>query len=118
VIDNLDLGLVGRGDLDQYVLGVECDLAVVAVDDRGQRKDGTVCIVDDGVDGRVPDDVQVTAQVLVFLLNVSRACVAGLRDNYVPRRTPSAAWHSSSWSGSEERTQSAPARELRMRRDP
>jgi hypothetical protein len=35
VVDNLDLGLVCGSDLNQHVLGVERDLAVVAVDDRG-----------------------------------------------------------------------------------
>jgi hypothetical protein len=30
---------------------------VVAVDDRRQRHDGSVCVVDDGVERGVPDDV-------------------------------------------------------------
>jgi hypothetical protein len=33
VVDDLDLGLVCGGDLDEDILRVERDLAVVAVDD-------------------------------------------------------------------------------------
>jgi hypothetical protein len=51
VVDDLDLGLVGGGDLNEDVLCVECDLAVVAVDDGRQREDGPIRVVDDGVYG-------------------------------------------------------------------
>jgi len=34
MVDNLDLGLVRRSDFDEDVLRVECDLAMIAVDDR------------------------------------------------------------------------------------
>ena len=71
MVDNLDLCLIQRGDLNQDVLRVEGDLAVVSVDYGRQRENSTVRIVDYGVDRRVPDDVQVAAEVLVFLLRVS-----------------------------------------------
>jgi hypothetical protein len=51
VVDDFDLGLVRRSDLDEDVLCVQCDFAVVAVDDRWQGEDGTVRVVDYGVDG-------------------------------------------------------------------
>ena len=68
VVHNLDLCLVRCCDLNEHVLRIQCDLAVVSVDDRRQRQNGAVCVVNDGVDGRIPDDVQVAAKVLVLLL--------------------------------------------------
>lgn len=70
VADNVELGLIGGGDLDEDVLGVEGDLGVVAVDDGRQRADGLVGVEDDGVDGLVADDVQVAAEVLVGLVEL------------------------------------------------
>ena len=70
VADNVELGLVGGGDLDEDVLGVERDLGVVAVDDGRQGADGLVGVEDDGVDGLVADDVQVAAEVLVGLVEL------------------------------------------------
>lgn len=40
---------------------------MVSVDDRRQRADSAIRVIDDGVDRRVPDNVQVFTQVLVFL---------------------------------------------------
>lgn len=70
MVDNFDLGLVGGGDFDENVLGVERDLAVVSVDDWRQREDCSVGIVDYGVYWRIADDVEETAEMLVFLLDV------------------------------------------------
>lgn len=66
-VHNLELCAVQSGDLDEDVGGVEGDFGVVTVDDRGKRADGSVRIVDNRVDGRVTDDVQVFAQLLVLL---------------------------------------------------
>lgn len=49
--DNFYLGLVCRGNLDEDVLRVKCDLAVVAVDDRRKGKYGSVGVVDNRIDG-------------------------------------------------------------------
>ena len=65
--DNLQLGLVGGGDVDEDVCRVEGDLGVVAVDDGRHRQDCAVGIVDDGVDGFVPDDWQVLLELQIFL---------------------------------------------------
>ena len=73
MIDNLDLGLVGCGDFNEDVLGVERDLAVISVDNWRQREDCSVGIVDYGVYWRVADDMEETAEMLVFLLEVRYA---------------------------------------------
>lgn len=67
-VNNLDLSLVKCSDFDEDVLGVQGNLGVIAVDDRRKRADGSLGVVDHWVDGRVADDVEVLAQVLVFLL--------------------------------------------------
>lgn len=68
-VNNLNLRLVKGSDLDEDVLGVQGDLGVIAVDDRRKRADGSLGVVDHGVNGGVADDVEVLAQVLVFLLH-------------------------------------------------
>jgi len=70
VVDDFDLCLVGRSDLDEYILCVQCNLAVIAVDDGRKGENGTVRIVDYGVYRRVANDVQKASQVLVFLLKI------------------------------------------------
>lgn len=68
-VNNLNLRLVQGGDLDEDVLGVQGDLGVITIDDRGKRADGSLRVVDDWVDGGIADNVEVLAQVLVFLLH-------------------------------------------------
>jgi hypothetical protein len=67
VVDNLNLRFVQRRDLDEHILRFQCDLAVIAVDDGWQREDSPVRVIDDRVDWRVADDVQESAEMLVFL---------------------------------------------------
>lgn len=55
--DNVQLGDVGGGDLDEDVGGVEGDLGVVAVDDGWQRADDSVGVENEGVYGGILDDV-------------------------------------------------------------
>jgi len=67
VVYDFDFCLVESGDFDEDVFGVEGDLAVVTIDDRGKREYCAVGIVDNGVDGRIANDVEITTEVLVFL---------------------------------------------------
>lgn len=67
---NLHLRLVRRRNLNKDILGVEGNLGVVAVDDWWQRADCPVLVEDDGVYGRVPDNVEITSQVLVVLVKL------------------------------------------------
>lgn len=67
-VHNLKLRLVGGCHLDEDVGSVHRDLGVVAVDDRRQRANGAVGVVDNRVDRGVTDDVQIFTQLLVLLL--------------------------------------------------
>lgn len=66
-VHNLQLRLVKTGHFDEDILSVDGNLRMVSVDDRRQRADSAIRVIDDGVDRRVPDNVQVFTQVLVFL---------------------------------------------------
>jgi hypothetical protein len=72
------LGLVGGGDVNEDIGGVKSDLGVVAVDDRGHRQNCAVGIVDDGVDGLVPNDGQVLPELEILLLG-SQSCVCNAK---------------------------------------
>ena len=65
--NDLGLGQVGAGALDQDLRRVQGDLGVLPVDDRGHGEDDILGVVDDGVDGAVTDDGQVLLQVAFFL---------------------------------------------------
>lgn len=69
-VHNLKFRLVSRSHFDEDVGSVHRDLGVVAVDDRRQRANGAVGVVDDRVDRGVADDVQILAQLLVLLLKM------------------------------------------------
>ena len=80
LVDDFDFRLVGGGDVDEDVARGEGDFRVVAVDNRRHGEDGAVFVVDDGVYGRVADDVEVSGQVLVFLVRGHHfPCVHGFR---------------------------------------
>lgn len=64
VCDNVQLRLVRRGNVDEDIPRVERDLAMLGVDNRGHGQYDIVLVVDDRVHGRVPDDGQVTREVL------------------------------------------------------
>ncbi|KAI6751196.1 hypothetical protein HG530_014110 [Fusarium avenaceum] len=66
--DNIKLGHVCGGDLNEDIGSVECDLGVVAVDDGRKGADNAIRVVDGRIDWRVADDVEETAQVLVILV--------------------------------------------------
>lgn len=66
-IHNLKLCPVKGSDLNKDIGGVEGNLRVVAVDDRGQGADSALRVIDHRVHGRVANDVQVLAQLLVLL---------------------------------------------------
>jgi hypothetical protein len=48
--------LIGCGDIDEDISGVQGDLAVFRVDDWGHRKHLVLHIVNDRVDRRIPDN--------------------------------------------------------------
>ncbi len=58
---------VGASALYEHVLRVQGDLALVAIDDGRHGEDGALRVVDDGIDGAVPDDGQVGLQMTVSL---------------------------------------------------
>lgn len=60
---------VSGGDFDQNVLGVESNLGVIRVDDGRKRTDSTLGIENNGVDGRVANDVKELAEMLILLQN-------------------------------------------------
>ena len=70
VEDDVGLGQVGGGALDEDVLGVEGDLGLVAVDDGGQGQDGVFVVEDDGVEGRVLDDGHVRLEMLAIRMGL------------------------------------------------
>ena len=81
VEDDLGLGEVCAGALDEDVLRLEADLGVVAVDDGRHGEDHALRVPDDGVRKGVPDDVEVLLQVAVLreeLHHLRRAHLLGL----------------------------------------
>ena len=70
VEDDVGLGEVGGGALDEDVLGVEGDLGLVPVDDGRQRQDGVFVVEDDGVERRVLDDGHVRLEMLAIRMSL------------------------------------------------
>lgn len=68
LIHDLHLRLIKRSNFDKDILGVQANFRMITVDNGRKRTDGSVGIVDDRVDGRVANDMEILAQVLVFLL--------------------------------------------------
>lgn len=71
-VHNLELRSVKGCDLNENIGGVHANLGVVTVDDRGQGADRPVRVVNHGVDRRVANDMQILAQLLVFLSRIVR----------------------------------------------
>lgn len=67
-VHNLELCAVKSSDLNEDIGGVQGDLGAITVDDRGQRADSALRVIDHWVHGRVANNVQVLAQLLVLLL--------------------------------------------------
>lgn len=68
LIHDFHLRLIKCGNFDKNILGVEANFRMVTVDNGRKGTDGFVGIVDGRVDGRVANDMEVLAQVFVFLL--------------------------------------------------
>ncbi len=64
------LRLVNSSSIDEDVLRVERDLRVVRVDNGWHTQHLSVAIVDDGVDGRITNDVQVPRKMLVTFVEL------------------------------------------------
>lgn len=62
-----ELRLICRRNINEDVLSIQCDLAVVRVDDRWHRKDLIRCVIDDWVHRRVFDYMKIFRQMLVRL---------------------------------------------------
>ncbi len=59
IIHNFSFRLVGGSYIDEDVAGFEADFRVVGVDYWGHGADSSVCVEDDGIDGGVPDNMEV-----------------------------------------------------------
>lgn len=70
MVHKLQLGAVSRSDLNENVLGVKRNLRLIAVDDGRERANGAVSVEDDGVYRRVANNVEIAAEILVFLQNL------------------------------------------------
>lgn len=64
---DIQLCLINSCDLNEDILGIKGNLRVITINDGWQRANGSLRVVDDRVDWRVPDDMEEFAQVLVFL---------------------------------------------------
>ena len=65
--NDVKLGLVRRGDVDEDVPSAQGNLAVFRIDDRWHREDAVLRVVDDRIHRRIADDVQVPRKVLLSL---------------------------------------------------
>lgn len=67
-VHNFELCAVKSSDLNEDVGGVQGDLRAITIDNRGQRADSALRVIDHWVHRRVANNVQVLAQLLVLLL--------------------------------------------------
>jgi len=67
VNDDAELGLIRCGDIDEHILGVQSDFAVLRVDDWWHRKYAVLLVVDDWIYRRISDDVQVSCKMFFGL---------------------------------------------------
>lgn len=67
-VDNdIQLRLVSRSDVDEDVLCVQRDLAVLRVDDGRHGQNSILRVVDDGIYWRITDDMEVTREMFFCL---------------------------------------------------
>lgn len=79
VENNVGLMFVSSGDFDKDILSRELDLGMFRVDDRREGAYNAVGIIDNGVDRRVADNVQVSTKVFIvlrFMFNSSNCVLA------------------------------------------
>ena len=67
VHDDIELGLICSRDIDEDVLCVQRDLAVLRVDNGRHGQNTVLGVVDDGVDRGVSDNVQISSNVFFRL---------------------------------------------------
>lgn len=67
-IDNdVELRLIGSCNINEDVASVESDFGMFRVDDGGHRKNSLLRVVDDWVDWRALDDMQITGKMFLVL---------------------------------------------------
>jgi len=67
VDNNIQLRLVSRSDVDEDVLCVQGDLAMLRVDDGRHGQNSILRVVDDGIYWRITDDMEVTREMFFCL---------------------------------------------------
>lgn len=67
LVDNLQFCPVKSCNLNEDVLCVQCNLRMISIDNRWQRADGSVRVVNHRIHRRVSDDVKVSTKVFIFL---------------------------------------------------
>lgn len=65
VDDDLKFRFVRRSHVDEDVFCVQSNFAVFRVDNRWHRQNAVICVVNDRVDRRIFDDMQVSGEVLL-----------------------------------------------------
>ena len=74
-VDNdSELRLVCGCHIEEDVACIECDFRMLGVDDRRHRKNVIMGVVNNGVDGGVPDDMEIPSEVFLRL----RSSLSGL----------------------------------------
>lgn len=68
-VHDLNFRLVCGSNLHEDIPRIHGNLRVITVDDRWQRADSLLRIIDDRVHGGVTDDMEESTQVFIFLLN-------------------------------------------------
>lgn len=67
LVDNLQFRPITSSNLNEDVLCVQFDLRTITIDDRWQRADRSVRVINHRIHRRVSDDVKVSTKVFVFL---------------------------------------------------
>lgn len=67
VQSSASLVFISCGDFDQNVFGIESDLGMIRVDDGRKRTNSALGIENNGIDGRITDDVKELAEMLILL---------------------------------------------------
>lgn len=67
VVHNLQFRLIGSSNLYENISCIQGYLRMITVDNRRQRTNDVFGIVDDGINGRIPNDMKIFVQIFIFL---------------------------------------------------
>ena len=67
VHDDLELRLVCGSHINEDVFCVQSDFAMLRIDNRGHGENAVVSVINDWINRRISDDVQVTSEMLLGL---------------------------------------------------